>query len=66
MDKTTYHTVDCEIWNDTVNRHFHTSVEDINACGAHEGTIKFKVCTKCHANSGEAHDGENFTLVITK
>ena len=66
MDKTTYHTVDCEIWNDTVNRHFHTSVEDINACGAHEGTIKFKVCTKCHAKSGEAHDGENFTLVITK
>ena len=66
MTDKVYHTSECETWNDSVNHHFHNSIEEINACADHEGTIKFRPCTKCHAHVGEAHDGENFTLVITK
>ena len=59
-----YHTSECDIWNDTVNHHYHTSIDFIKSCtDCAEDTYEFEACRHCHAKTGTAHNGKDITIV---
>ena len=59
-----YHTAECDVWNETVNHHYHTSIENIKACETcTAGSYEFDACRQCHAKTGAAHNGKDITVV---
>lgn len=64
MDEGIYHTSECNKWNDTVNHHYHTSIEQMKSCtSCTKTTYEFKACEQCHAKTAPAHNGKDITIV---
>ena len=69
MTDKVYHTMDCSVWNDTVNHHYHTDLDFIKDCvndECNESSYDIKVCPHCYAKAGTAHNGKDFTVKVVK
>ena len=59
-----YHTAECDVWNDTVNHHYHTTIDYIKGCAdCTETSYEFEACRHCHAKTAPAHNGKDITIV---